>query len=164
MFRHLPLICICLVLTLSCLALFINWIRHKQNNVYCRVRENTSTDRTNSYKIICVYKWFPTALPSLLRNCVRLIENLSFVVSFWIKAGSKIVKGLINFTIISVIENPLYNRKDYDYSVCRFWKYCQDSLVDPEPGMNRAFNVDFLLIKKSLKASDIGHRVARHMK
>lgn len=39
-----------------------------------------------------VYELFPTALPRLLLNCVRLIENLSFVVSFWIKAGSKIVK------------------------------------------------------------------------
>ena len=53
---------------------------------------NTSTDRTSSYKIVYVYELFPTALPSLLRNCVRLIESLSFVVLFWIKAGSKIVK------------------------------------------------------------------------
>lgn len=45
-----------------------------------------------------------------------------------------------------------------------FESIVRDSLVNPEPGMNRVFNVDFLLIKKSLKASDIGHRVARHMK
>jgi len=46
-----------------------------------------------------------------------------------------------------------------------FGSIVRDSgLVDPEPGMNRVFNVDFLLIKKSLKASDIGHRVTRHMK
>lgn len=56
------------------------------------MRENTSTDRTNSYKIVCVHELFPTALPSLLRNCVPIIENLSFVVSFGINTGSKIVK------------------------------------------------------------------------
>lgn len=56
------------------------------------MRENTSTDRTNSYKIVCVHELFPTTLPSLLRNCVPIIENLSFVVSFWINTGSKIVK------------------------------------------------------------------------